>query len=281
MHTIRKVLTKAESFLLKKGVPDARLDAELIISYVLSCQRLELYLDIDRCLNEKDTQSIRSYIVRRGNREPVQYIIGNVFFCDLKLTIRKGVLIPRPETEELIEIIFESFRDKACPARILDLGTGSGAIALSLAKIYPQSHITAVDYSFEAIQLARENALHSNLEQTITFIRTSWLEDIRGCFDLIVSNPPYLTEQEYKCTAKEVHDYEPKTALVAGDDGIAALNLILNEAHLYLAQGGRIFLETGCKHHERLLSIANLIGYIDIQSKTDLSGRDRFFLAQK
>ncbi|MBL6838011.1 MAG: peptide chain release factor N(5)-glutamine methyltransferase, partial [Puniceicoccaceae bacterium] len=196
MLTIREIKERTEIFFKEKGVPNAKLDTDILIAHSLGIKRLDIYLDLDRPLTEAQLTDLRLLVKRRASREPLQYIIGNTEFYGLTLKVDPRALIPRHETEELIELIVK--RLETPPKRILDLGTGSGAIALALASKYSNAEVTATDQSEEAITLANENALALNLSSRVTFINGNWFEPLdKGArFDLIVSNPPYLTEAE-------------------------------------------------------------------------------------
>jgi len=218
--------------------------------------------------------------VRRGNREPLQYIIGEVDFCDIRLKVDKRALIPRPETEELVTLLTEKELANA-PKRILDLGCGTGAIAIALAKNFPDAEVVAIDASPDSLALAKENAALNGLEKRVSFVLSDWFQEVSGLFDCIVSNPPYLTENEWRTAQPEVKDFEPYSALVANQEGLADLANILRRAPAYLTEGGLLIMETGIAHHAELLQLAKTIGYTDTKSLKDDQQRARFFLARK
>jgi release factor glutamine methyltransferase len=217
-------------------------------------------------------------VKRRASREPLQYIIGKTEFYGLTLKVDPRALIPRHETEELIELIVE--RLGAPPKRILDLGTGSGAIALALASRYSDAEVTATDQSEDAITLAKENALALNLSSRVTFIKGNWFEplDEGARFDLIVSNPPYLTETEVQSAEPEVIDHEPYSALASGQEGLDDLGLLFKSVPNHLAEGGLLALETGIGQADAIKAMALEVSLLG-QSVEDLSGRLRFFFA--
>lgn len=278
MLTIREIKERTEAFFKKKSVPNAKLDTDILIAHSLGIKRLDIYLDLDRPLTEAQLTDLRSLVKRRASREPLQYIIGNTEFYGLTLKVDPRALIPRHETEELIELIVE--RLKAPPKRILDLGTGSGAIALALASRYSDAEVTATDQSEEAITLAKENALALNLSSRVTFIKGNWFEplDEGARFDLIVSNPPYLTEAEMQTAEPEVIDYEPHSALASGQEGLDDLALLFKSVPKYLAEGGLLALETGIGQADAIKAMASKVS-LHGQSAEDLSGRLRFFFA--
>jgi len=279
MLTVLEIIKRTTEFFEKRGVESARLNAELLIGHALGLKRMPLYLQFERPLTEPELEKIRPLVKRRGNREPLQYITGETEFSGLKLKVDARVLIPRPETERLVELIQE--RLTAPPASILDLGTGSGAIALALAKIYPEAAITAVDKSEPALALARENATHTGLAGRLSFIVSDWFSGLPpgGQFELIVANPPYLSDEEMRAAQPEVKDFEPTTALSAGANSAAALQLIIAGARAHLAPGGLLACETGIAQHPHLLELAAGAGFARTESLRDLTGRDRYLLA--
>jgi len=279
MLTVLEIIKRTTDFLEKRGVESARLNAELLIGHALTLKRMQLYLQFERPLTETELEKIRPLVKRRGNREPVQYIMGETDFGGLKLKVDKRALIPRPETEYLIELITQRLTE--APATILDLGTGSGAIALALAKAYPGAVVTAVDKSAEALALARENAVATGLGDRVHFLESNWFAALPagGKFQLIVANPPYLSEQETKEALPEVREFEPVTALSAGADGLADLRTIIADGHSRLNAGGFIACETGIAQREKLTELAANTGYVRTESLQDLTGRDRYFLA--
>ncbi|MFO8027522.1 MAG: peptide chain release factor N(5)-glutamine methyltransferase [Opitutales bacterium] len=279
MLTIREIQEKTVAYFTGKGVPNPKLEADLLIAHVLGLKRLELYLDIERPLTAAQLDELRPLVKRRAGREPLQYILGFSEFCGMRLKVTPATLIPRQETEELVEHLRD--RMVAPPKRILDLGTGSGALALALAALYPDAEVTATDQSAEALAVAQENAETFVSGSSIQFVQGSWFDCIGGQerFDLIVANPPYLTEAEMKSAEPEVAGHEPVAALVAGPDGLDDLRRIIAGAKAHLAEGGLLALETGIDQHaplDRLAAEAGLQG----ESLNDLSGRPRFYFAQ-
>ena len=278
MLTIREIKERTEAFFKKKSVPNAKLDTDILIAHSLGIKRLDIYLDLDRPLTEAQLTDLRSLVKRRASREPLQYIIGYTEFCDLTLKVDPRALISRHETEELIELIVE--RLEAPPKRILDLGTGSGAIALALASRYSDAEVTATDQSEQAITLAKENALALNLSSRVTFIKGNWFEplDEGARFDLIVSNPPYLTEAEMQTAEPEVIDHEPHSALASGQEGLDDLGLLFKSVPRHLAEGGLLALETGIGQADAIKAMALEVS-LHGQSVEDLSEHPRFFFA--
>ncbi|MBR6798381.1 MAG: peptide chain release factor N(5)-glutamine methyltransferase [Opitutales bacterium] len=282
MNSLLELLKKSTEFLAKKGIDNARLQSELIFAGTLRCRRLDLYLQFERPLTQKQVDTLRERILRRARREPVQYIVGDTDFRTLTLKCDSRALIPRPETEELVGFVLEKLNAKhpaGTPARILDLGTGTGAIALSVAAERPESEVVAVDKSADALTLAGENASSLGIS-AVSFLQSNWFENVAGTFDAIVSNPPYLTQEEWESAQPEVRDHEPLSALVADNAGLADLEKILRGAGERLSPGGFIALETGIAQHSALEKLARECGFSKTESRTDLSERPRFFFAE-
>ena len=279
MLTVLEIIKRTTEFFDKKGVESARLNAELLIGHALGLKRMQLYLQFERPLSETELEKIRPLVKRRGNREPLQYITGESEFSGLKLKVDKRALIPRPETEYLIELLTQ--RLTAAPDTILDLGTGTGAIALALAKAYPECTVTAIDKSEDALALAQENATACGLSERVKFMRSDWFSALPAgeLFQLIVANPPYLSDEETQKAQPEVKDFEPLMALSAAANGTADLETIISQARGRLKPGGLLACETGIAHHGPLLDLIAKTGYARGESLKDLTGRDRFLLA--
>lgn len=283
MNSLLDLLKKSTEFLSKKGIENARLQSELIFAGTLDCRRLDLYLQFERPLTQEQTDILRERILRRARREPVQYIVGDIDFRTLTLKCDSRALIPRPETEELLDFVLEklnALRPAGTPARVLDLGTGTGAIALSVAAERPNTQVVAVDKFADALALARENLESTGVSGEIEFLQSDWFENVAGTFDAIISNPPYLTQAEWECAQPEVRDHEPLSALVAGNAGLHDLERILRGAREHLAPGGFVALETGIAQHDALAEIARECGFEKTESVNDLSGRPRFFFTE-
>lgn len=276
MITLLDVIQKSSDFLGGKGVEGARLNAEHLVGHALGLKRMQLYLQFERVLTEPELEKIRPLVRRRSQREPLQYILGETEFSGLKLKVDRRALIPRPETEYLVELI--GARVPMPPARILDLGTGSGALALALAARFSDAAVTAVDASAEALALATENATATGLAPRVRLLVSDWFQAIPAAerFDLIVSNPPYLTEAETAETAPEVREFEPRSALTAAENGLADLRRILAAAPSWLNAGGALALETGIAQHAALLGLASPADWATVESIKDLTGRDRY-----
>ena len=280
MQSIREIQQRTIAYFEKYSVPNAKLDTDLIIAHCLGVKRLDLYLDLERPLTDLQLDVLRTLVKRRALREPLQHIIGSLEFAGVTLSVDKRALIPRQETEELFMYACEYARER--PQKILDLGTGSGALAIALAKKYPQAQVTAVDVSPDALSLAQENSSANASEKTVQLVRSNWYNSlpVDEKYDLIISNPPYLAKGEMITAAPEVIKYEPRIALQSGEEGLDDLRIIIAGAHDRLATGGLLALEAGIAHNEALLQIAKT-AQLEGTCIEDLSGRPRFFLATK
>ncbi len=281
MLTVLEIIKRTTEFFTGKGIESPRLNAELLIGHALVRTRMQLYMEFERPLTETELDKIRPLVRRRGQREPLQYIVGEVEFHGLKLKVDKRALIPRPETELLVANVVALCAANP-PTRILDLGTGSGAIAIALATMLPAAAVTAVDCSADALALARENAAAAGVAERVTFIESDWFSTVLAeKFDLIVANPPYLSAEETAQTTPEVRGFEPALALTAAGDGLDALAKIIAEAPQFLAEGGLLAVETGIAQHARLNDLYNAACFTRTESRQDLTGRDRFMFGWK
>jgi release factor glutamine methyltransferase len=281
MLTVIEVIKKTSEFFASKGVESPRLNAELLVGHALGLPRMRLYIEFERPVSADELATIRELVRRRGKREPLQHIMGYTEFFGLRLKSDRRALIPRPETEYLVETV--ASRLDPGPGSVLDLGTGSGAIALALASRFPGARVTAVDSSSDALSLASENAEAAGLAGRVTFLESNWFEAIAAgdTFDLIISNPPYLSDDEAAATAPEVRGHDPEGALTSGDGGFADIGRIAEASAAYLAPGGLLAIETGTGHHARLSALLGSSGFSRSESLRDLAGRDRFVLAWK
>jgi release factor glutamine methyltransferase len=279
MLNVLEVVKKTSEFFAARGIESPRLNAELIVGHVLGLARMKLYLEFERPVTDAELGAIRELVRRRGKREPLQHVLGFTDFAGLRLKTDRRALIPRPETELLVETA--ASRCAVPPERILDLGTGSGAIALALARVFPEARVTAVDSSPDALALATENAASAGLEGRVDFLQSDWFERVPlgEPFGLVASNPPYLSAAEVAAAAPEVRDHEPAAALSSAEDGFADLARIIARSPGFLAQGGMLALETGIGHHAAAAKAATAAGFARTESIQDLTGRDRIFLA--
>ncbi len=276
MLTLLEVLKRTTEYFRTRGIENPRLDAEWLLAHVLGLQRLHLYLQFERPMQERELEELRPLVRRRGAREPLQYVLGETGFFSLTIRTDRRALIPRPETERLVELTIDKV--ECPPIRILDLGTGTGAILLSLLKHWPEAAGTAVDRSDAAMELARENADSLGMAGRAGFLCSDWYDalDDADPFDLIVSNPPYLSPEEWTTAEPEVKDFEPREALAAEESGRADLKTIIAGAPRHLKRGGLLALETGIAQHDSLTEFARRRGFTSIESVRDHHGRDRY-----
>jgi release factor glutamine methyltransferase len=280
MQNLLEVIAKTATFFAEKGFEQPRLEAELLFAGALGLRRLDLFLQHERPLTEAELERLRSLVARRARHEPLQYILGEAPFLELTLKVDPRALIPRPETEELAGALIAQLRERP-PARVLDLGTGSGALALALARAFETARVVAVERSVDALALARENAVALGLEERVAFREGDWFGavDAGERFGLIVANPPYLSAADWTTAQAEVREHEPRGALVADADGLADLEVIVAEAPAHLEPGGMLALESGPEQHDALRAAARAAGFTRHESRRDIDGRERFFLA--
>jgi release factor glutamine methyltransferase len=275
--TVLEVLQATTAYFKKHNVESARLNTEHLLAHVLGRKRIELYLEFERELTESELAPLRDLVKRRGEGEPLQHLLGTVEFCGHVFLCDKRAMVPRPETEELVEILKAEIQNPK--SKMVDVGTGSGVIALSLAANFPEAQIVAVDVSHEALSLARENAARLTLGDRVQFLKRDLLENIEGKFDLIVANLPYISAQERNTLSREVlHD--PEVALFAGERGDEVLRELIVQAPSRLRPGGLLALEIGPGQRQGLLSALAEKKYRDIYSKNDYNGVTRFLFAR-
>ena len=287
MQSVLEILGKCQDYLAKKGVENAKLDAQIMLARALGCKRLELFLRFEDPVTGKALSEFREMTRLRAARRPLQHILGDVDFFGLTLRCDARALVPRPETEEMCEFITQKvFPDKTLPIRVLDLGTGSGAIAIALKKHYSAAHVTATDLNPAALSLAKENAALNNAE--IDFLSGRWFDALKSAtadsgakFDLIVSNPPYIPESDFPQLQPEVRLFDPKTALVSPDNGLADLAEILENARNFLAEDGALVCECGLNQAPLLAKkAAEEFGYKFSEAVDDLTKRPRFLFCK-
>ncbi len=274
----------AAEHLAGKGVVDARLDAELLLAHILGLQRLDLYLQFERPLEPQEVDAYRDVIRRRAAREPLQYITGTAAFREIELAVDPRVLIPRPETEVLVGAVLEwaGERDRA-DLVALDVGTGSGAIALSLLVEGPFARVVGTDTSADALEVAAGNAARVGVEERFELRRGSLYEPIGGDpeFDVIVANPPYVAESEQATLMPEVAQNEPGEALFAGLDGLALIRGIVADAPTHLGPGGLLALEVGMSQADAVAALMQDHGLSATRIVRDLAGRERIVLGTR
>ncbi len=268
-------------YLKEKGVENGRLDAELLLAHVLGVGRLDLYLQYDRPLRSGELESFKALLRRRASREPLQYVVGRATFRDLDLRADPRALIPRQETEVLVQEVLDWAKAVAVPLSALDMGTGSGAIALSLLKEGSFRRMLATDSSSDALKLARENARDLGLEERVEFRLGGGFEPVHPGerFDVIVSNPPYIPEGDMPSLQPEVRDWEPRGALSAGPEGLDVLLPLVSRAPAFLEAGGLLAVEIGEGQGVEVVRAMEETGaFGSIRIRPDLAGRERVVL---
>lgn len=244
--TVGRLLTVTTDWLGAHGSDSARLDAEVLLAHVRGCERIALYTAFDTPVADAERARFRELVKRRGEGEPVAYLVGSREFFSLPFAVNKAVLVPRPETEGLVVRVLDLCKTAAAP-RIIDVGTGSGAIAVTLAKRLPQAAFVATDISAEALAVARENAARHGVAERIRFVAGDLLgvPEAAGPWDVIVSNPPYVREDEFESLPRDVRLHEPRSALVSGPTGVEFVTRLAAAAAESLAPGGWLLIEIG------------------------------------
>ncbi len=275
------LLSKSIQYLKKYNVENARLDAEYIFAYVLGVKRISLMLNFDEEISEENKNLIRQYIVRRGKyREPLQYIVKEWEFYGYPIKVDGRVLIPRQDTEILVEQCIFLMKEKENP-KILDIGTGSGAISIALAKELPESEVLGLDVSDDALKMAVENRELNNVSN-LKFLKSDVFQHVREKnYDLIVSNPPYIPVEEYNELMPEVKEYEPRMALTDGGDGYYFYKKISEESVNYLKNGGYLAFEVGYNQGETVSQLMKKNGFQIIGRVADYGGIERVIIGRK
>jgi release factor glutamine methyltransferase len=272
VRQLGEVLRLSAGYLSEHGSPTPRLDAELLVGHALGLPRIELYTNFDRPLDEPELAACRVLLERRGRREPVAYILGRWGFHGLDLAVDGRVLVPRPETEVLVERCLALLDGLRAP-RFADVGTGSGAIALAVKAARPDASVTATDVSADALAVARTNAAALGLE--VELVETDLLAGVEGRFAVVASNPPYIGEGEMAALEPEVAEYEPRLATVAGPSGTEVLERLVAAAPAALEPGGSLVVECGAGQAEAVRSLMAAAGAAETSAEPDLAGIDR------
>lgn len=281
MITVLEAIKLSTEYLEKKQVESPRTNAEILLADILHCKRLDLYLSFDKPLSENELNLYRESIKQRAMRIPLQYILGYVEFFGLKINVNQNVLIPRPETELLVEKIINDFKSIK-NLRILDIGSGSGNISLSLAKNLENSFVTGIDISDKAIEVAIDNAIKNSVANVEFKLLDIMTEEIfnQGKFDLIVSNPPYVSKNDYQTLEPELKVHEPRVALTDNADGLTFYNRIITIAKNILKQPGYLYFEIGKDQHEIIYGLMNQQNFNNIKIQKDYSGIERMIYGQ-
>ena len=284
MATILDTLKKGTEYLEKYGIEEARLNMEHLIAHVLKVDRMQLYLDFDRPLDEEALSSLRELTKERSRGKPLQHLLGTIEFSGFEFTIDNRALIPRPETEELVEkILAQGWDEETSELRILDMGCGSGVLGLTLFhKLADQEpEVVLSDISTEALSLAQENARRQGApNDRITLLESDLFDQISGEFDFIAANLPYIPNRENTELSREVLQ-DPELALYGGEEGTEIILKFLSEAPHYLRNGGKIALEFGFGQAPELQAKAEEYGFDSVRIEKDLSGNERFLFATK
>jgi len=277
--TVLEVLQSTTAYFQKRHIENPRLNAEHLLAHVLGRKRIELYLEFERTLLESELTPLRELVRRRGTREPLQHLLGTVEFYGRTFGCDKRALVPRPETEQLVELLISRFKSEISHSRMIDVGTGSGVIALSLAAEFPEAEVVGADISEPALMLARENAERLGLADRVRFQRSNLLENVQPGFDLIAANLPYVSTEHRRNLSREVlHD--PEVAIFAGACGDELLQELIARAPSWLQPSGILALEIGIGQNEALILALAEKNYRDIFNEKDYSGVTRFLFAR-
>jgi len=297
MHTVLETINLSTEYLEKKGIESPRINAELLLAHILKCKRLDLYLSFERPLDEIELNQYREFIKRRSKFEPLQYIIGSVEFFGIEFKVNSSVLIPRPETEILVEAVIDHLKNNQTTGNqlnnpeVLDIGTGSGNVAISIAKNFPQIKVIAIDVSSDGLFLAKRNAEINGVIENINFIKCDILKETpqlpdygsgitQKNFDVIVSNPPYISLNEFPMLQPELKMYEPKNSLTDYLDGFNFYRIISEKSRQLLKPGGRIFFELGKDQAEQVKKILCENSFTNIILKKDYLNIERVISAE-
>ncbi len=277
--TIQEILDWATSYFKSNNIESPGLTAEILLSYTLKLRRIDLYLQHDQPLSKKEISFFKLLIKRRTDREPVAYIIGEKGFWSLNLIITRDVLIPRPDTEHLVEETLSFLDSSQASKRVLELGTGSGAVIIALALEKPENQFFASDYSKKAVMLAKKNAERYKLGKKIYFFAGQWFTSIStkiNLFDIIISNPPYIQTKIIPDLQPEIYKYEPVMALDGGENGLCHISKIISQAHNFLNKNGSLLLEIGYDQQDAVHEIiSNSDRYNDVSFINDHAGHTR------
>lgn len=276
--TVLKLLKWTAEYFVTKGVENGRLDAELLLAETLGLSRVGLYLNYDRPLQSEELAAFRKLVERRAKREPLAYILGRCEFWSLPFVVSPAVLIPRPDTEILVE---EALKRLPQGARLLDVGLGSGAIAVALAHERADVQVAGIDKSAEALAVAQQNAAANGVAARCDFRLGDLFALDGGLYELIVSNPPYIASGEMAGLMPEVRDYEPQLALVAGADGLDCYRALVPQGLSVLVPGGWLLVEIGAGQAPAVRELFVAAGYTEIFTSRDLAGIERVVGGQK
>ncbi|MDD5326844.1 MAG: peptide chain release factor N(5)-glutamine methyltransferase [Phycisphaerae bacterium] len=285
--TIQKLLSWVTEYLNNKGIDSPRLSAEILLSCVLGLKRIELYTQFEKIVSEEQLGRLHNLVERAGRHEPIAYLAGKTEFYSLEIEVSADCLIPRPETELLVERAIEFLRVRSGKQFICDLCTGSGCIAAAIAKNYPDCQIIATDICDAALSVADRNIEKHQLGERIKLLHGDLFDPIVPYldvekFDLIVCNPPYVSAAEFEKLDKNVKDYEPRLALFAGDEGLDIYRRIVEKAGQFLKPDAKLMLEIGCEQGPAVKQLLEMVGcFSEITIEKDNQGNDRIVIAKK
>ena len=276
------VLKEATAYLKTKGIENPRLNAEQLLGHVLGLSRMDLYLRFEQPLSSNERNRYKTLLRRKADHEPLQYILNETEFMSLPFKVTPDVLIPRPETETLVERIIEE-TDREDTTRFLDIGVGSGNIVVSLAKVLPKAEFVGVDTNDRVLTIARENTQRNGLEKCIRFLKADILEEgfgktVEGPFDMIVSNPPYISLLDWETLPREIQGYEPKSALCDNGDGLTFFRIIAQKSRELFQAKGKLFFEVGDGQSEKVQTILIKNGYQNVAAFPDLNFKERVIM---
>jgi len=283
--TIQKLLTWVTEYLTQKGVDAPRLSAELLLSHVLGLRRIELYTQYNKVVGQEQLTQLHGLVKRAGEREPVAYLVGRTEFYSIEFEVTPDCLIPRPETELLVQRSIEFLRKRTGPQSICDLCTGCGVIAVAIAKNVPDAKVIATDISEAALTIAAKNVEKHKLADRVELRHGDLFEPLvpqLDLFDLIVCNPPYVTAEDYEALDKNVKDYEPRIALYAGQDGLDVYRKIVEKADQFLKPDGVLLLEIGYQQGPAVRDLLEQTSvFAQIRIDKDLQSHDRVVTAMR
>lgn len=276
---VKELIKQGKNTLKQADIVDADSDSWLLAEHILGITRTSFYINPDMKVDEQDAGRYREVIKRRAEKTPLQYITGHQEFMGLDFEVNENVLIPRQDTELLVETAVRYIKKLGRPVKVLDMCTGSGCIAISVDKMCEMADVTAVDISDKALEVARENN-HIN-DGKVKFILSDLFENVDGEFDIIISNPPYIETEVIEGLMSEVKEHEPYIALDGDKDGLKFYRKITEALNTHLCDGGKVFFEIGYNQGENVPELLNKFGYKDVMVLKDLSGNDRVVSAGK
>jgi release factor glutamine methyltransferase len=283
--TISKTLDWTTQYFKKFNIEWPHLEAEILLAHALDLKRIGLYTNYERILTTEDLSGFKKLIQRRSKHEPIAYITGNQPFMSLDFYVDRSVLIPRPETEKLVEVVIDLVKSRTAPRTpflAADIGTGSGAIAVSLAKYLSDIKVIGIDSSSDAIKIAQKNAERHKVNDRCQFIAGDMLDPLETTnkFDLILSNPPYIPTADIDTLQPDVKDYEPKEALDGGENGLLYIKKLIQESPKYLKEDGHLIFEFGIKQADNIMELTK-DNFEETKIIKDSSGVERLYLGRK